>query len=80
MISLGVASASLLAGSAIVWFLRLQDEEFWIFFVVIVFVAVGLGQYVASSMTAPVKVRISDASRGIVQLRFKNASYMARNL
>ena len=55
--------------------LRLESAEFWIIIGVSLLISFALASFVASIMTAPVKVAGGDGSRGVIRLRFNNADY-----
>lgn len=69
------AGVGLLAGSAAILPLNLDSAEFWIITSVSLLILCALASFVASTMTAPVKVARGDQARGVVRLRFRNADY-----
>lgn len=69
------AVLGLLAGAAVIALLKLESAEFWILAGVSLLLSCTLASFVASTMTAPVKVASGDESRGVVRLQFRNADY-----
>ena len=65
----------LLTAGAVVALLRLEAIELWIIVGVSLLISFALAAFVASKVTAPVKVARGDASRGVIRLRFSNADY-----
>ncbi len=58
------------------WLARLQQEEFWIFFAVACVFAPTFGGIAAHLLVRPARVKVIDAARGIVRIRFKNSGYL----
>ncbi len=67
-VSLGIGIGALLMSG-------LEDDFFWILAVCHVLVSLGIAAFYASARSAPARLRIVDHSRGILQLRFRNAAY-----
>lgn len=66
---------SLLTTMAAIALLRLETAESYAVMVFCLLPAFALASYVASTLTAPVRVASADKTRGVVRLRFRNAEY-----
>ncbi|MCA9137724.1 MAG: hypothetical protein KDB00_13225 [Planctomycetales bacterium] len=71
------AAMGLLVSFGVLSMLGLETAEYWILAVVGGFVALAFASYVASMMTAPVKIGRGQSSRGVIKLRFRNPEYGA---
>ena len=78
LIWLLVSAISVIVVGALCLILGFKAEVFWIVFGGLAAIALALASYVAGSVTAPVKIRIKDISRGIVTVRFRNPDYAAK--
>jgi len=78
LIWLLVSAISVIVVSALCVILGFQAEVFWIVFGGLATIALALASYVAGSITAPVKMRVKDKSRGIVTVRFRNPEYAGK--
>jgi hypothetical protein len=65
----------LLIGSAAGLLLRLGALEFWILIASSGLLSAAFAAFVASTVTAPVKVTVVDAPRCVIRLRFRNAEF-----
>jgi hypothetical protein len=54
-----------------------QPEElvFWVLFIAAASIAAMIGIVVASFATAPVRVKVVDAARGVFRIWFRNSKY-----
>lgn len=73
-----VTCLTLAAEIGTLFILRLEKEEFWIFSVVAVPLALAIGGTAAHLHDMPVRVKVVDASRGVIRIRFKNSAFSAK--
>jgi hypothetical protein len=71
-----VAAVALAAEGAVLFAMHLESPEFWIVLVTCASILFLLAAWAAAVMTAPVKVRIVDSSRGVLRLKFRNREYL----
>lgn len=74
-IGLAITTATLVLTAGLLFALQLEQEEFWIFLVVSLLLAPALGAFIGHSATLPATVKVIDASRGILRLRFRNPDF-----
>ena len=75
-VGLVVFAFSLAAGLAIFFALKLNRETFWILFVGASVISACIGALAAQLFTrAPLRIKVGDASRGVLKLRFRNEEY-----
>ena len=73
----GLAALGVTVAAGLFWFVTARPDEitFWVVSVLLC----GLGPLVAAIVayvaTSPVRVKVVDASRGILRLRFRNDEY-----
>lgn len=71
---LAVATTGLIAWITLV-FAAIGVHEFWIVLGACVVLSMAGASFLASGLTAPVRVKVADDSRGILRLRFRNPGY-----
>ncbi len=69
------AAISFAAGSGVLLAISLDSIVFWAMLGAHAIVSLAFASYIASWMTAPVKWRVADKSRGVLRLRFRNPQY-----
>ena len=72
LVTFGIAMATALL---VLFASKLEETAFWIWLVLVCGIAPLFGAVVAYWATSPVRVKVVDASRGIVRLRFRNDEY-----